>query len=66
MKIAAARVDDETLEAIQVARGRVPIEEFRLRLDCDRCNELADQPITNIPAVYQHIADGHSEEIEVQ
>lgn len=46
MDTAAARVDPEILDSIQVAVGRVPIEQFRLLPDCDACNRFADGPAT--------------------
>lgn len=46
MDTAAARIEPEILDALQVARGRVPIEQFRLLPDCPTCNIFADGPAT--------------------
>jgi hypothetical protein len=46
METAAARVEPEILDAVQIARGKVPISEFRLLPDCVTCNRFADGPAT--------------------
>jgi hypothetical protein len=46
MDTATARVDAETLDLIQVATAPVPIERFRLLLDCPTCQRFADEPPT--------------------
>lgn len=65
MKPVEARVDDETLDAIQVARGRVPIADFRLRIDCEGCTLLSEQPVgtSSMEAIYAHIAEAHKGEV---
>lgn len=55
MDTAAARVEPEILDAIQVAQGRVPIGEFRLLPDCATCNRFADGPAT--PATNADLRD---------
>lgn len=46
MDAATARVEPEIHDAIQVARGRVPLEEFRLVPDCMTCMDFAALPAT--------------------
>jgi hypothetical protein len=64
METAAARVEPEILDAIQTARGRVPIEEFRLLVnECQGCQIAADLPATeeyNV-VVRQHIRTAHGD-----
>jgi len=46
MDTATARVDDETLDLIQVATAPLPIEDFRLLPDCEICVWFSQQPAT--------------------
>lgn len=55
MDHATATATPEILDAIQVARGRVPINEFRLLPDCPACNRFADSPAT--PATNADLRD---------
>lgn len=62
-----ARVTSEQLDAIQEARGRVPILEFRLRSDCAMCLFLMEQPATFgwNARIRSHILDEHRDEVSI-
>lgn len=65
MNTTEARVTPEELDAIQLARGRVPLSEFRLKKDCAYCLWLADLP-ANMDSILEaraHILDEHADEI---
>jgi hypothetical protein len=63
MDTAAARVDPEILDAIQIARGKVPLSEFRLLPDCATCNHFADGPPTSQSnsELQDHIRTDHAD-----
>lgn len=63
METAAARVEPESLDAIQVARGKVPISEFRLLPDCATCNHFADSPATpqSNSELQNHVRTDHAD-----
>lgn len=63
MKTTEARLDRATLAAVQEARGRVPLAEFRLKECCAECNLLASQPVSNYRNVYRHILTEHADEV---
>lgn len=65
MDEAAARVDGETLDAIQVAVGRVSLGEFRLLPGCGMCQGFLDVPATphNNTVLRQHILSDHADKI---
>ena len=65
MQTAEARVTPDMLDAIQVARGPVPLAEFRLRNDCAMCLFLADLPATDDvnQAIRLHALDEHPEAV---
>jgi hypothetical protein len=63
MEAAAARVDPETFDAIQIARGKVPLSEFRLLPDCVTCNRFADGPATaqSNSELQNHVRTDHAD-----
>lgn len=66
MDTAAARLDPETLDAVQVVRGRVPIEEFRLLVDeCYPCKVFSISPVTLSmnELLRDHIRNDHADRI---
>lgn len=65
MKTEEARVTPEELDAIQTARGRVPLQEFRLKDDCAYCLWLMELPANgeSILEVRRHIVEEHRDEI---
>ena len=65
MRTTEARVTDSELDAIQLARGRVPVEEFRLRNDCAICLWLMDRPATPEAndMIRAHILEEHRDEV---
>lgn len=65
MQPVEARVGEDILDAIQVACGRVPLRDFRLKKDCAICLYLADKPATTEwnERVRTHVLDEHADEI---
>lgn len=65
MKTTEARVTPEELDAIQTARGRVPLAEFRLKSDCAYCLWLADLPANgeSLIEARSHVLDEHRDEV---
>lgn len=58
-----ARIEPETLDALQTARFPVPLREFRLLPDCGTCRGYFDVPATpfNNARLRQHIVVDHSD-----
>lgn len=65
MRTVEARVTSEELDAIQEARGRVPLSEFRLKNDCAYCLWLASLPANgeSIMEARAHVLDEHADEV---
>jgi len=61
----AGAAEERLMEDIQKAVGKVHIEHFRLRLDCDVCNVLAAAPATaDVNAeIRGHILSAHRDEV---
>jgi hypothetical protein len=65
MRTVEARLTPEELDAVQEARGRVPLAEFRLKKDCAYCLWLADLPANgeSIIEARRHVLDEHADEV---